>query len=87
MTFRKARLHLDPAGICSSIEVDGHKLPGVRGVTIAAPAKGLTELRIDLIAYEIEIDGLMRVELPSSTREALIALGWTPPLAEEGTAG
>ncbi len=84
MTLRKAKLRLDPAGMASAIEIDGHKLPGVHKVAVTAAATELTTLTIDLSAYEIEIDGVMQLLLPSSTRESLIALGWTPPADEGG---
>ncbi|MFJ2029439.1 hypothetical protein [Streptosporangium sp. NPDC087985] len=39
----------------------------------------LPGLTVDLLMHEVEVDGEMVVSVPDRTRDALIALGWTPP--------
>ncbi|MEV1202801.1 hypothetical protein [Microbispora rosea] len=79
MAPRTARIHLDRTGYGSSLEVDGQRLPGVRGINLDASARHTPRLVVDLLMHEIEVDGEMTVSVPDKTREALVALGWTPP--------
>jgi len=62
------------------IEIDGQRLPGVRGLQLAASVDdGIPRLTVDLSMHEVEVDGDMVVQVPERTAAALIALGWTPP--------
>lgn len=79
MATRNARLHLTPGGTGSFVELDGQRLPGVRGVTLTHKVRRTPTITVDLVMHEIEVDGEMTVTVPDKTREALIALGWTPP--------
>lgn len=76
---RVAKLHLTPGGFGSEIEVDGQRIPHVRSVHLDAKVMELPSLTLDLLLHEVEIDGVMNVTVPDETRDALIALGWTPP--------
>lgn len=79
MTTRTAKLSLSPFPGESRIEVDGRELEGVSDIRVHASAQGAPTLELDLVSYEIEVDGEMQTVLPDSTRDTLIALGWTPP--------
>lgn len=86
MTNRTARLKLGPSGPGVSVEVDGHELAqSVRGLRVTASVHDLPRLELDLVEHEIVVEGEMRVEIPPKTREALIALGWTPPTVSKPT--
>jgi len=78
-TTRTARLHLSPFPSESRIEVDGRELSGVTDVRIYAGLNGAPTLELDLVAYEIEVDGELQTTITTPARETLIALGWTPP--------
>ena len=81
MTDRKASIKLTPG--CdpgSQIVVDGVDITaGVRAFSLTAAAGDVPELNLDMAVVEVEVDGEVRVELTDGTREALLALGWTPP--------
>ena len=68
----------------SQIVVDGKDLAnGCRAIQLNGEAADLPKLTLDLLLSEITFDGQVRAWIPDGTREALIALGWTPP-AEDG---
>jgi hypothetical protein len=83
MSARNARLKLNAGGFGSTVEVEGHKIPGVRGINITANIMEMPKLTLDLVFREMEVEGEMVVLLPLKTREALIALGWTPPADDD----
>jgi len=82
VTTRTARLHLRGDGT-GTVELDGRQLPGVRAVTLSASVDKVPVLELDLIAYEVTTDAEAEVVIPDRTREALLALGWTPPVEEQ----
>lgn len=52
----------------------------VRGLTLYAEVGEPTRLHLDLLLRDgVHLDGDVTVTVPSATRDALIALGWTPP--------
>lgn len=79
MAAKHARITLTPGGHGSTIEVDGQRLTGVRGISIRANVHEIPQLDLDLRMQEAEIDGEVFVSVPDKTRDTLIALGWTPP--------
>lgn len=61
--------------------VNGHDLTdAVCGVSVTSRAGHLSEVELDLRVYMVDTygDGA-EVLIPPATRDALIALGWTPP--------
>lgn len=85
MTLPKAKLTLRPG--TGEVIVDGQTIGGVRDLDLNASAREIPRLTLDLLLAEVEIDGEMEVLVPESTREALIALGWTPPLEGQARDG
>jgi len=61
------------------------ELDGVRKLVLDAGVGVRPRLTVELLVHEIEVDGKTEVTVPVKTREALVALGWTPP-PEERTA-
>jgi hypothetical protein len=70
----------------SHIEIDGHDISkAVRRVTLDIPANAdPPELRIELAHVEYQPIDMTdaKVVITEPSREALIALGWTPPAEE-----
>lgn len=62
------------------IEVDGHPVKGVRGITYTQKPLEPGILTLDVIVHEGEINGVAFVVVPDKTKDTLITLGWTPPL-------
>jgi hypothetical protein len=84
VTTRTARIALSPDPSKCSAEVDGHDISrAVRALRVEYHAGAvLPLLELDLIVDETVVDGEFLVVLRPGTREALIALGWTPPTEE-----
>lgn len=80
MLTNKVNLSLRPGS--GVIALDGEALNGVRGLDLSATAGEIPSLTVELLVNEVEVDGEMTVTVPDATREALIALGWTPPSAQ-----
>lgn len=67
-------------GARSEVRVGGYVLGGVCGFTLTDDVRSIPQLRIDvLLVGGTEVSGEADVIVPESTRETLIALGWTPP--------
>lgn len=66
------------------IEINGHDITtAVRRMTLAAEVGELTTLTLDLGATQgVVFDGEVNVHLAEAARNALLALGWTPPPGE-----
>lgn len=64
-----------------TLKVDGNDLTdAVRGVDISLRAGHLPVIHLDLVILDLEsVTTDAKVFIPDATREALIALGWTPP--------
>lgn len=82
MSTHAVRLSVN--GARGTIEVDGHHMPGVRSATITtgidhAP---VLELELALGMAEAELLDGAHVEVDDDTRDALEALGWTPPVVD-----
>lgn len=77
MAARNVKIRLDKPG--NPVEVDGQKIPGVRGFHVAAAVNEKPRLVLDILMHEVEVDGQMTVTVPDRTKAALSALGWTPP--------
>lgn len=70
-----------------SIKVDGHEIAdAVRRGSASLDLGGdadIPVLSVDLVAYPASVDAPdALVRLPDATRDALVALGWTPPEAD-----
>ena len=64
-----------------SIVVDGNDLSkAVNGVEVWSRVGHTTTLTLHMVAPVVEIDGQCAIEIVDKTRDALIALGWTPPI-------
>lgn len=77
----KVQLRLDPTGH-GSVVVDGVDISrGVQGLSLRSRIDHLTELTLDLAVFdvaELDVEGAT-ILVPDGTRDALVALGWTPP--------
>lgn len=75
------KLGLGRQGWNSTIEVDGHDISAAaRAFRLDADVHGIPQLVVDLVVLESStVSGEATVVIPEATREALIALGWTPP--------
>ena len=77
--MRDVHLTLHPAS--SSVEIGGsnivHALHAVRLTCDAQTRAPLLEL--ELQTYPVVIDGRVSIRITDACRDALIALGWTPP--------
>lgn len=51
----------------------------ITGLTLKAGVGLVPQLDLSLLLYEIEVDGDVRITVPSDSRDKLLALGWTPP--------
>jgi hypothetical protein len=80
-----ARITLQDKGgwTMGEIEIDGARVEGgIRSLTLTAGANQAPMLELNTAIAEfddIEVEAVVRYGLTKSTREALIALGWTPP--------
>lgn len=64
----------------SLIRVDGHDLTNaVRAVNVDSTAVDKPRVTLDLLVHPVEVRGETTVHIPDATRDALVALGWTPP--------
>jgi len=80
----KAALTLQPNPGLSKIEIDGVDLAeACISLALHLDAIGEPHLLLDILLPEVGIDGEIHVDIPEHSRQALIALGWTPP-AEAG---
>ncbi|MFF8768506.1 hypothetical protein ACF07Q_28660 [Nocardiopsis dassonvillei] len=63
------------------VTVNGHRIGprGLVGINLDAQAQDVPRLRLNLHMPTVTVQGEAHVVLPDSTREALVALGWTPP--------
>jgi hypothetical protein len=68
-------------GIGTEIEVEGARIEnGVRALIIEASTGGSPRISLELGTVEaVDVDGHVKVLMTGATRDALIALGWTPP--------
>lgn len=77
----KAEIEIDGPGH-GRIVLDGHDVSGaVRGFQITAGVGDITRLVLDLNVLDVtRLDSEQtEIMIPDATRDALIALGWTPP--------
>lgn len=84
MTTKRAALAIPAVpgkGGTTSIIIDGADLTNAcRALTLRSQVGHITTLTLDLLLLEgIEVDGETITVIPTATRDALIALGWTPP--------
>lgn len=77
----RARVKLTENPVETEIEVGGRRIEGaVRALTIRASAQSFTEIGLELATFEdVDAEGDVHVLMTETTRQALIALGWTPP--------
>lgn len=75
------KVEVDLNGGRGSVKVDGTPLHGVTGFSLRSRAYEPSEVTLDLVVIDDTrlCDETARVLIPESTRETLIALGWTPP--------
>lgn len=80
MSDQTKRIHITMGAGQGRFEVGGHDLSTVtRAITLRFEAGGVPEITAELAVLDGDIDGEATVRIPAKTREALIALGWTPP--------
>ena len=69
-----------------SVQLDDQEIvTAVRGVTFEANSKmpnNTPKATLDLVVREWDIATEADIEIPEKTRDALIALGWTPPAGD-----
>lgn len=76
------RLSLD--GARNMVEVNGTDITnGILAVDVHTEGMDVPRVTLSLLTGEVEIDGEVRVTVPEKTHAALVALGWTPPPADE----
>lgn len=75
-----ARISLD--GSNGEIQIDGAYLPGVTAIRMDARVGRPPILIVELALLDATADmSETAVIVPEATRDALVALGWTPPKA------
>lgn len=74
---RRAKIALSPGA--GSVEIEGEQLSGVRAVTVKGTPGEIPQLVVELLIFDLEVDGEMGVEIPRETHATLRRLGWTPP--------
>lgn len=67
------------AGARDSVRLNGEIIPAV-SATLRLEAGSIAELTLVLDVYDGTADGSALCKVDDRTREALIAMGWTPPL-------
>ena len=82
MTERTAKIHLDSAGT-GAIEVDGHKLRGVRSFTLDGEYGHRPQLTLELLLHDVSTVAEARVLVTEDVAATLVSLGWTPPPEQE----
>lgn len=87
MNERKLTLSAGPYD--AKVELDGHDLSrALQGVTIRCEAGHRPSVDLELKVDAIEVtqlavrDPQILLSMPDEAREALIALGWTPPAGD-----
>lgn len=74
------RMKLTMNGGIGHLEIGGVDISAAtRSVELRVKAGDLPEVMVDLSVIEVEIDGEAEFKVLPVTRDALIALGWTPP--------
>lgn len=73
-----------PEGEPATLTVDGHDLSTTAaGLSLTARSGYSPTLRLDLlIEASVTVDGRIVLDVPHTTRSALVRLGWTPPPAQ-----
>lgn len=80
MTPHPIRISGNPGATGFILEVEGTDVKdGVSAADLRLRPGEIPELKLDVAAFEVEVDGEARVILPDATRETLVKLGWTPP--------
>ncbi|MFD9444958.1 hypothetical protein [Streptomyces sp. NPDC060001] len=82
MTTHDVKITTRASG-CSSIELDGQPLRGVRSFVLRAGAGERPELELEVLVHDISTFAEAIVLVPSDTAETLVALGWKPPPEQE----
>lgn len=79
------RLAITARGLGSTVHLDGHDIgSALTGLTLTLSAGQAPTATLDLAIHNVtELqDSETRILIPDATRDALIALGWTPPADE-----
>lgn len=74
-----AKVQLAGDGTGGHVEIDGHEIAdqAARLVVVAIPGKA-PKLTVSLV-QGLSLEAACDIALATSTRAALVALGWTPP--------
>lgn len=77
------QLSLVTSGRRGTLLIGGYDVSDcAEGVTLSFdPLDGL-QARVDLVLHTSRVEGDAHVTVPDVTRDALITLGWTPPVDE-----
>lgn len=77
----KAEIEISGTGRGRVVLDDADVSAAVRGLTIRAEVGRIPQIELDLSVIDVTGLGVAQAEIliPDATREALIALGWTPP--------
>lgn len=79
----KSSAKIELVGKGGNITVDGRKVHNVRSLEVLAEAGKPPVLLLELRLGHVEVDGEMCVSVPQQTYDALVQLGWSPPLEAE----
>jgi hypothetical protein len=79
----RIKLRNGPTYAATEVELDGQRIESaIRGLTLSAHVGYLPTLEVDFaVASDVDVEGEVRWYIPPSTHDALVALGWTPPVA------
>lgn len=81
---RTLRVHIEHHGRRGTILVDEQDIStAVQGYTITGRVGRPPEVKLDVLTTKTVLDGTAIVTISDTTRDALIALGWTPPTEEQ----
>jgi len=80
----RINLPLDILGENTSVMIGGQEMKHlIHGLTLRAEAHHLPVLELELAAFPIEVNGVLRVVMSGATRALLVNYGWTPPAEVE----
>ena len=86
MSKHNIKIKLGELGFDSTIELDGTDLShAVRRIDVSAQPGNLTQVTLDLGVVEVQRLDAEKADvlIPDDAKDALIALGWTPPQEAE----
>jgi hypothetical protein len=73
------------SGHLARIDLDGQRIDdAVTAITVDMHSRELPQVQLDLVTPDLDMAlGRVHVRIDDTTKDLLIALGWTPPADEE----